>query len=37
MPEQELALRMLGCVRLAYGKALAHRTEAWYERQEQVA
>src|SRR4028119_1006966 len=36
-PEQEqLLLRTLGCVRLVYNKALAARTEAWYERQERV-
>jgi putative transposase len=36
-PEQETLLRRtLGCVRLVYNKALAHRTEAWYERQERV-
>lgn len=36
-PEQETLLRRtLGCVRLVYNRALAHRTEAWYERQERV-
>jgi putative transposase len=36
-PEQELLLRRtLGCVRLVYNRALAARTEAWYERQEKV-
>jgi putative transposase len=36
-PEQGFLLRRtLGCVRLVYNKALAHRTEAWYERQERV-
>ena len=36
-PEQETLLRRtLGCVRLVYNKALAHKTEAWYERQERV-
>jgi putative transposase len=36
-PEQETLLKItLGCVRLVYNKALAHRTEAWYERQERV-
>jgi putative transposase len=35
--EQETLLRRtLGCVRLVYNKALAYRTEAWYERQERV-
>jgi putative transposase len=36
-PEQEQLLRQtMGCVRLVYNKALAARTEAWYERQERV-
>ncbi|MEA5497341.1 RNA-guided endonuclease InsQ/TnpB family protein [Limnoraphis robusta] len=36
-PEQEnLLRRTLGCVRLVYNKALAARTQAWYERQERV-
>ncbi|MEL7035525.1 MAG: transposase, partial [Cyanobacteria bacterium J06592_8] len=36
-PEQEnLLRRTLGCVRLVYNKALAARTEAWYERKERV-
>jgi putative transposase len=35
--EQELLLRRtLGCVRLVFNRALAARTEAWYERQEKV-
>jgi putative transposase len=35
--EQEQLLRQtMGCVRLVYNKALAVRTEAWYERQERV-
>ncbi len=35
--EQEGILRRtMGCVRLVYNKALAARTEAWYERQERV-
>jgi putative transposase len=35
--EQETLLRRtLGCVRLVYNKALAYRTEAWYERQKRV-
>lgn len=35
--EQETLLRRtLGCARLVYNKALAKRTEAWYERQERV-
>ncbi|TAD79230.1 MAG: transposase [Oscillatoriales cyanobacterium] len=35
--EQVLLLRQtLGCVRLIYNRALAERTQAWYERQERV-
>jgi putative transposase len=36
-PEQELLLRRtMGCVRLVYNKALAARSEGWYQRQERV-
>ena len=36
-PQQESLLRKtLGCVRLVYNFALAARTQAWYEHQEQV-
>lgn len=36
-PQQENLLRKtLGCVRLVYNRALAARTEAWYQRQERV-
>ncbi|HEY9752229.1 MAG TPA: RNA-guided endonuclease TnpB family protein [Coleofasciculaceae cyanobacterium] len=36
-PEQESLLRKtVGCVRLVYNRALAARTEAWYEQQERV-
>lgn len=36
-PEQDTLLRRtLGCVRLVYNRALAARTEAWYERQERI-
>ena len=36
-PEQESLLRRtLGCVRLVFNRALAARTEAWYERQEKI-
>ncbi|GGA41637.1 RNA-guided endonuclease InsQ/TnpB family protein [Okeania sp. KiyG1] len=36
-PEQEnLLLRTLGCVRLIYNRALAARTQAWYENKERV-
>jgi putative transposase len=35
--EQESLLRQtMGCVRLVYNKALAFRTDAWYQRQERV-
>ncbi len=37
-PEQEnLLRRTLGCVRLIYNKALAARTQAWYESKERVS
>jgi putative transposase len=36
-PEQESLLRRtMGCVRLVYNRALSARTEAWYERREQI-
>ncbi|NET59383.1 MAG: IS200/IS605 family element transposase accessory protein TnpB [Symploca sp. SIO2E6] len=36
-PEQEQLLRKtLGCTRLVYNRALAARTEGWYERQERI-
>ena len=36
-PEQEnLLRRTIGCVRLIYNLALAARTQAWHERQEQL-
>src|SRR4028118_2105593 len=36
-PEQEnLLRRTMGCTRLVYNRALAMRTEAWYERQERI-
>jgi putative transposase len=36
-PEQETLLRRtMGCARLVYNRALAARTEGWYERQEKV-
>ena len=34
--QENLLRRTMGCVRLVYNKALATRTEAWYERQERV-
>jgi putative transposase len=34
--QESLLRRTMGCVRLVYNKALAARTEAWYERQERV-
>jgi len=37
-PEQEnLLRRTLGCTRLVYNRALAFRTQAWYEDQERVS
>ena len=37
-PEQEnLLRRTLGCVRLVYNKALAARTQAWYENKKRVS
>jgi putative transposase len=36
-PEQESLLRRtIGCARLVYNKALAARTEGWYQRQERI-
>jgi len=36
-PEQETLLRRtMGCARLVHNRALALRTEAWYERQERI-
>lgn len=36
-PEQESLLRRtMGCTRLVYNKALAARTQSWYEKQERV-
>ena len=36
-PEQEdLLRRTIGCVRLVYNKALALRTEGWYQKQERI-
>jgi putative transposase len=34
--QEELLRRTMGCVRLVYNRALAARTEAWYEKQERV-
>jgi len=34
--QENLWRRTMGCARLVYNKALAYRTEAWYERQERV-
>ncbi|MGB3189569.1 MAG: transposase, partial [Limnoraphis sp.] len=34
--QENLLRRTLGCVRLVYNKALAERTQAWYEHQERV-
>lgn len=35
--QESLLRRTMGCTRLVYNKALAERTEAWYERQERVS
>lgn len=35
--QESLLRRTMGCTRLVYNKALAARTEAWYERQERVS
>ncbi len=34
--QEQILRRTIGCVRLVFNKALAARTEAWYERQEKV-
>nr|WP_254657993.1 helix-turn-helix domain-containing protein [Pleurocapsa sp. PCC 7327] len=34
--QEQILRRTIGCVRLVFNKALAARTEAWYERQERV-
>ena len=34
--QESLLRRTMGCVRLVYNKALAARTEAWYEASERV-
>ena len=34
--QENLLRRTIGCVRLVYNKALATRTEAWYERQQRI-
>lgn len=34
--QESLLRRTLGCVRLVYNRALAVRTEAWYQRQERI-
>jgi putative transposase len=34
--QENLLRRTMGCVRLVYNKALAARTEAWYEKQERI-
>ncbi len=35
-PQENLLRRTMGCVRLVYNKALAAKTEGWYERQERI-
>ncbi|HEY9799614.1 MAG TPA: transposase, partial [Leptolyngbyaceae cyanobacterium] len=34
--QEQILRRTIGCVRLVFNKALAARTEAWYERQQKV-
>ncbi len=34
--QEHLLRRTMGCVRLVYNKALAARTQAWYERQQRI-
>jgi putative transposase len=34
--QESLLRRTMGCVRLVYNKALAARTEGWYERSERI-
>ena len=34
--QENLLRRTMGCVRLVYNKALAAKTESWYERQERI-
>lgn len=34
--QESLLRRTMGCARLVYNRALAARTEAWYERQERI-
>ncbi|MGE5657482.1 MAG: RNA-guided endonuclease InsQ/TnpB family protein, partial [Actinomycetota bacterium] len=34
--QESLLRRTLGCVRLVYNRALAARTQGWYERQERI-
>lgn len=36
LEQESLLRRTLGCVRLVYNRALAARTEAWYQRQERI-
>lgn len=36
LEQENLLRRTIGCVRLVYNKALATRTEGWYERQERI-
>ena len=35
--QENLLRRTIGCVRFVYNKALAARTEAWYQRQERIS
>ena len=35
--QENLLRRTLGCVRLVYNKALAARTEGWYDKKERIS
>jgi putative transposase len=34
--QENLLRRTMGCVRLVYNKALATKTEGWYQRQKRI-
>lgn len=34
--QEQILRRTIGCVRLVFNRALAARTEAWYEKQEKI-
>ena len=37
LEQEHLLRRTMGCVRLVYNKALAIRTESWYQRQQRIS